>query len=109
MNPDETPKAVENIDGIQSHMGIVCVLIASMLSGVSAALTQKVLAGSGKQRNSFLLSAELALYGIVFLLLKEIFQSFTTQQVNDNFSSLITNLIFSRSLSATLLSLINGI
>mmetsp|Transcript_20230 Transcript_20230/g.29047 ORF Transcript_20230/g.29047 Transcript_20230/m.29047 type:complete len:332 (+) Transcript_20230:188-1183(+) len=48
--------------------GVVCVLIASMLSGISAALTQKVLAGQERPRNSFLLSAELAVFGIVFLL-----------------------------------------
>lgn len=42
LNPDENPKLDATIDGVQSHVGILFVLIASMLSGVSAALTQKV-------------------------------------------------------------------
>ena len=47
---------------------------ASMLSGLSAALTQRALVG-GKQRHPFFFSAELAVYGIIFLLINLIFNN----------------------------------
>jgi solute carrier family 35 (UDP-sugar transporter), member A1/2/3 len=47
---------------------------ASMLSGLSAALTQRALVGS-KPRHPLFFSAELAVYGIIFLLLNAIFNS----------------------------------
>jgi hypothetical protein len=50
------------------------VAVASLLSGISAALTQKALVGFRKQQ-PFFLSAELALYGIFFLLLNLYFNS----------------------------------
>jgi len=49
------------------HFGMVCVATASMLSGLSAALTQRALVGSAS-RHTMLYSAEMAVYGIVFLL-----------------------------------------
>lgn len=49
-------------------LGVAVVLGASMLSGLSSALTQRVLV-SAKPRHPLFFSAELAVYGIVFLLL----------------------------------------
>ena len=54
----------------KQNIAVACVLAASMISGLSAALTQKVLT---KRANSLLVSAQLAIYGIVFLIIKEIF------------------------------------
>ena len=48
------------------------VLGASMLSGLSAALTQKALVSS-KPRHPLFFSAELAVYGIIFLLVRALF------------------------------------
>lgn len=42
LNPNESSKSLDTLDEKQSHLGIIFVLVASMLSGVSAALTQKV-------------------------------------------------------------------
>lgn len=56
------------------QLGLLCVAIASMLSGLSAALTQRVLVGA-KQRHPFFFSAELAVYGIVFLLINLVFNN----------------------------------
>ncbi|KAG5183180.1 putative UDP-galactose translocator [Tribonema minus] len=52
---------------ISWELGILPVVGASLLSGFSAAVTQKSLQERG--RNSFLLSAELAVYGVLTLLL----------------------------------------
>ncbi len=52
------------------QFGLIAVGAASMISGLSAALTQLALQagnGGGKTRSSFFLSAELAVYGILFL------------------------------------------
>mmetsp|Transcript_6495 Transcript_6495/g.14318 ORF Transcript_6495/g.14318 Transcript_6495/m.14318 type:complete len:321 (-) Transcript_6495:155-1117(-) len=49
------------------QMGVLCVAGASMLSGLSAALTQRALVGA-QQRHPLFFSAELAVYGILFLL-----------------------------------------
>jgi len=49
------------------QMGVACVAGASMLSGLSAALTQRALVGA-QQRHPLFFSAELAVYGILFLL-----------------------------------------
>lgn len=43
LNPNDNPKLIEDVDETQSRLGVVFVLVASMLSGVSAALTQKVI------------------------------------------------------------------
>lgn len=58
------------------QIGLLCVGAASMLSGLSAALTQRAVAGSGA-RNTLLLSAEMAVYGIVFLLINLMFNNDT--------------------------------
>ena len=50
-------------------LGVACVLGASLLSGFSAALTQKALSVSS--RDSLLFSAELAFYGILLLLAQQ--------------------------------------
>ncbi|KAG5176300.1 putative UDP-galactose translocator [Tribonema minus] len=56
----------DGASGISWELGVVPVMGASLLSGFSAAVTQKSLQERG--RNSYLLSAELGLYGIVTLL-----------------------------------------
>jgi solute carrier family 35 (UDP-sugar transporter), member A1/2/3 len=62
------------LDGLlllaEQNVAALCVLAASMISGLSAALTQKVLTGSS---NSLLVSAQLGFYGILFLVVKEVF------------------------------------
>jgi solute carrier family 35 (UDP-sugar transporter), member A1/2/3 len=55
---------------VQWESGIAPLLGASLLSGFSAAVTQKTLQVKG--RNSFLLSLELAVYGIITLVLSTI-------------------------------------
>lgn len=60
--------------GSDFQLGLLMVVAASLLSGVSAALTQKSLVGYRK-RHPFFFSAELAVYGIVFLLLNLLFNS----------------------------------
>lgn len=62
-----TPTSMYNI-------GLICVASASMLSGLSAALTQRALSGT-IQRNTMVLSAEMAVYGIVFLLINLYFNN----------------------------------
>jgi hypothetical protein len=55
---------------IQYKTGVLVVLLSSMLSGISAALVQKAFTVP-KPKNPILFSAEMAVYGIVFLLIKE--------------------------------------
>ena len=58
------------------ELGLLCVAVASLLSGLSAALTQRAVTGTNANtRNTMLLSAEMAVYGIVFLLLNLLFNS----------------------------------
>jgi UDP-sugar transporter A1/2/3 len=71
------------------NIAIVCVLLASMISGLSAALTQKVLTQS-KNTNSLLISAQLAAYGIVFLVAKELLTVCSQQSHQDLSLSLST-------------------
>ena len=54
-------------------LGILLVILASMISGISTALTQKTLqiAAKGKGRNSIFLSAEMAVYAIPFLIISD--------------------------------------
>jgi len=54
----------------EQNVAVLCVVAASMISGLSAALTQKVLQKKGT--NSILVSAQLAVYGILFLTAKEL-------------------------------------
>ena len=56
-----------SFSGNDYQLGLLVVAAASLLSGISAALTQKSLVGFRK-RHPFFFSAELAIYGIVFLL-----------------------------------------
>lgn len=49
------------------QLGILLVLAASAISGLSGALSQKVLNNPQNPRLSLLLSAEMAVYGIAFL------------------------------------------
>jgi hypothetical protein len=59
-------------DAANYHLGVLMVMGASMLSGLSAALTQRALVGA-KPRHPLFFSAELAVYGIVFLLVRSLF------------------------------------
>jgi hypothetical protein len=56
-----------SVDLASYHMGVLCVLGASLLSGVSAALTQKALSGK-KPRHALLYTTELACFGILTLI-----------------------------------------
>jgi hypothetical protein len=58
----------------ETNVGIICVLVASLLSGLSAALTQRALVGADP-RHSFFFSAELAVYGILFILISLLFSN----------------------------------
>lgn len=68
------------------QIGLLCVAIASMLSGLSATLTQRAITGS-TQRSTMLLSAEMAVYGIIFLLLNLVFNS----NIKESPASLLSN------------------
>lgn len=59
----------EEEDTSGQNIAVACVIAASMISGLSAALTQKVLT---EKSNALLVSAQLAAYGILFLVVKEI-------------------------------------
>jgi len=74
---------VSDISALGStSLGIALVLMASMISGVSTALTQKTLqiAGEGKGRNSIFLSAEMAVYAIPFLMISDKLSSKTIKK-----------------------------
>lgn len=58
-----------------------------MMSGLSAALTQKALVSVTQQRHPLFFSAELAFYGIIFLLINLYFNN----DIRDNSTSLFTN------------------
>jgi len=63
--------------GVQAdQIGLTCVLGASALSGLSAALTQKALQSQDKStaRPALLFTTELAIYGIIFLILREAYE-----------------------------------
>jgi len=64
-----TPNPVEalKVPGVSSK-GLTVVLSASFISGLAAALTQRSLSGANAARNSLVFSAELAVWGIMFLL-----------------------------------------
>jgi hypothetical protein len=63
-----------SLDSANYRLGLMMVLGASMLSGLSAALTQKALVGS-KPRHPLFFSAELAVYGIIFLVVRALFSA----------------------------------
>ena len=54
------------LDAARWRFGVIPVLGASLLSGLSGAVTQKTLQVRG--RNSYLLSCELAVFGIITLI-----------------------------------------
>ena len=56
------------------HVGVILCLSASSLSGLSGALVQTALTGKTPQ-NPFIYTAELALYGIMFLLITSLYMS----------------------------------
>lgn len=56
------------------NFGLFAVATASLLSGLSAALTQRTLTAA-KPRPSLFFSAEMAIYGIVFILLNLVFNN----------------------------------
>ena len=64
-----------NIDGALYRQGVLCVLSASVLSGVCAMLTQKTLQQS--KRHPLFYSAEMAVYGILALLVSSMGLSFS--------------------------------
>jgi hypothetical protein len=51
------------------RLGVIVVSAASVISGLSSALTQRALVGSKSVRSPLFLSAELAIYGILVLLI----------------------------------------
>jgi cytochrome b561 len=76
MNSNSSSASQPHHDDIHKSFGILLVASASMLSGLSAALTQRAMTDSkGQQRHVMLLSAEMAVYGIVFLLVNLVINS----------------------------------
>lgn len=64
------PSTTSPAGGAENYqLGLIVVSCASMLSGLSAALTQRALVGSKSIRSPVFLSAELAVYGIIALVL----------------------------------------
>jgi hypothetical protein len=102
---DDRSETISLGEPSNTSTGVACVIAASMLSGVSAALTQKVqrsidsylneilkvLSGEGKQRNSFFLSGELAMFGIVFLLLQQLLQHMINPSFTEVWCIIITS------------------
>lgn len=56
-------------DSNNYRIGIILVCFASILSGISTALTQKALCDKENKRNTLFFSAELAAWGIFFLMI----------------------------------------
>ena len=78
LNASNTPtsgsgSATSSASTLDYHFGLFCCLTASGLSGLSGALVQRALSGAVAQ-NPFLYTAELATYGIVFLLVTSLFR-----------------------------------
>jgi hypothetical protein len=84
--PVPASATASSASGASYQLGMVCVAVASMLSGLSAALTQRAVTGASssfaaadpggsnngavvRTRNTMQLSAEMAVYGILFLLI----------------------------------------
>lgn len=59
---------VSAYDSNNYRIGIILVCFASILSGISTALTQKALCDKKNRRNTLFFSAELAAWGILFLM-----------------------------------------
>ena len=76
LNASNTPtsgSATSSASTLDYHFGLFCCLTASGLSGLSGALVQRALSGTVAQ-NPFLYTAELATYGIIFLLVTSLFR-----------------------------------
>lgn len=87
----QTPSAaVDTTSGSMYQIGLAFVAAASMLSGLSATLTQRAVSGGG-QRNTMVLSAEMAVYGILFLLLNLCFNNDIKAGADGGAGSLFSN------------------
>lgn len=71
-----------DVDYSTYHIGVLVVLAASLLSGISAALVQKAFLPPNPC-NSMLFSAELAVYGIMFLVAREVYVSIESGSSGD--------------------------
>ena len=74
-------------DSKNYKLGVILVTVASVLSGISTALTQKTLMSNtkGKTRHPIFFSAELATYSIIFLLISSLFQNDGYQMFSKGF------------------------
>lgn len=63
-----------NSSKMDYNFGLFCCAMASSLSGLSGALVQRALVGSSAQ-NPLVYTAELAIYGIAFLLVSALFST----------------------------------
>lgn len=70
LQSDSSEKSGDIGSAANYQIGILYVSVASMLSGLSTALTQKALVSS-KPRHALFFSAELAVYGIIFLVAQD--------------------------------------
>jgi solute carrier family 35 (UDP-sugar transporter), member A1/2/3 len=70
--PSNASGSSNNVDLSSYNLGLLSVAIASLLSGLSTALTQKALTTS-KPRSPIFMSAELAFFGIIILFLNLLF------------------------------------
>lgn len=77
MGGQASAAAADSASSSMYQVGLLFVGAASMLSGLSATLTQRAVSGGsgGGQRNTMVLSAEMAVYGIVILALNLVFNS----------------------------------
>lgn len=80
-------QVIESFDSSSYKLGVILVTIASVLSGISTALTQKTLVSNikGKTRHPIFFSAELATYSIIFLLISSLFQNDGYQMFSKGF------------------------
>ena len=61
-------QSISDKDYSNFQVGVFMVLAASAISGLSGALSQKALSGIEQPRHSILLSSEMAVYGIMFII-----------------------------------------
>eukprot|EP01084_Bolivina_argentea_P055341 101472_1 len=71
---NNTNKSLDSIDKNKSY-GLICIIIASIMSGLAGTLTQKALQSEKLPRNSILFSIELAFYGVIFSCFRLYFES----------------------------------
>lgn len=72
--------AVATASTEQRTKGVVAVILASLVSGLAGALSQKSLQGYGGGRNSYLFTMELSVASSLFLVLNGILSSFTSKK-----------------------------